>query len=60
MNVIERINEIKKHFKNLSLEQFEINVEKAGLGIIKPSEHQIIIEDNKIVDNKIVDNIKEE
>jgi hypothetical protein len=36
MNYEERIKQIEEHFDNISMEQFEINLERAGMGIIKP------------------------
>ena len=44
MNTQERIKEIKDHFANLTLEQFEANLEKAGIGTIKPSGHDFVLE----------------
>ena len=44
MNTLERINEIRRHFANLTMEQFEANLEKAGIGTIKPSGHEFVLE----------------
>lgn len=36
MTYEERIRQIREHFKTISIEQFEINLERAGIGQIKP------------------------
>lgn len=37
MNIMERLAKIKEHFESISMEEFEMNLEKAGMGIINPS-----------------------
>ncbi len=44
MNTQERIKAIRTHFANLTLEQFEANLEKAGIGTIKPSGYEFVLE----------------
>lgn len=33
----EKINEISKHFANITEEEFEENLKKSGYGIVKPT-----------------------
>lgn len=44
MNTLERIQEIRDHFANLTTEQLEANLEKAGMGTIKPSGYELALE----------------
>jgi len=41
MNTIERLKAIKEHFENISIEEFEQNLIKAGMGEDKPMDYMI-------------------
>lgn len=46
MEINKRIEEIREHFNNISIEQFEENLIKAGINEIEPSDCEIITFEN--------------
>jgi len=46
MEIQKRIKKIKKHFNNISIEQLEENLIKAGIKEIKPSDCEMIVFEN--------------
>jgi len=55
MNTIERLRAIKEHFENISIEQFEENLIKAGM---RNSNHIKNVEELCVIDNYILENEK--
>jgi len=46
METKKHIDEIKEHFKNISIEQLEENLIKAGIEEIKPSNCEMVVFEN--------------
>lgn len=45
-----RMNQIKEHFRNLTIEEFDTKLERAGIGVIEPSfkNDMEIVEENEL------------